>query len=144
MPCKIQFKSAKVHVCETREIADMVSIDVQSRGGGTSQIQATERSLLIDFGGCAIVGSKPISVLQVPQVQFWPHQYSLLRLEVSTAQQRSGGYYKLHGWQVAVCLSEESFKTLSEFLIANEETLLQQEAISLEDLGSRLASICSM
>ncbi len=140
---KVWFEFAKPHICESKEISDMVCADVQSRGGGTPRVEAAEK-LLIDFGGCIASGSKPISVPLLPHVRFWAHQYSLLRSEISTAQKRQGDYYKLHGWQIAVCLSEDSFATLSEFLIANEETLLHQEAIALEDLQLRLASIRSM
>ncbi|MGG6281832.1 hypothetical protein ACQ4M3_09700 [Leptolyngbya sp. AN03gr2] len=132
-------RTAKTHHCETEAVAQLVLQDLNERGVEDLDLYSVDADLFIDFGGSISFKPAHYKVPDVPCGFFLQH-YDYVRKEVNKAKNR-GGYYKLHGYRFAVCLSEDSFETFKSWLIEHEKRLLEEAAAEIEDLAERFAEI---
>lgn len=137
MPSLIVTKNS-FYNCENNEVIAAVTDALHAKGLETSKPISIEE-ILLDFGGCLIAGTIPTSVPGTC-VSFFPHHYSLLRVQVDRCQAQSGGYYLLRGSRYA-CLSESTFDKLKAYLTENETELIQHEAAGTETLTEGIARI---
>ncbi|WP_432811123.1 hypothetical protein [Pantanalinema sp. GBBB05] len=135
------FEKVKPHCCETAQLADAVTLDIKQRYGETCGHKISVDSQVIDYGGCLVIGTKPVEIPGT-QFSFFAQHYSLLRDSMSHAisQGDRGLYFKVYA-QRCHCITKETFEKTKEWLIVNEQTLLAEAATQSEDLLERISRL---
>jgi len=129
----------KGHWCSNFEIATLVAKDLTERFGCSVTLNPEEdKTMHLDYGGCLLGSWKPE---RIGNFSFMPHQLSSVihSLHRALANPREGGYIKLHGAYVCICLSEEEGKKILADLQLPD--MLKAERNALEDWDRALPAI---
>ena len=139
-----------VHSCQSRDIAEMVQLDMNARKFSFEPALKAESMIVdsssdrvhIDFGGSRHVEATVIEPPGIPVSFFAQHVPNLIAAikKAETKGEREGGYFKIYAWTM-VCLESATFHDLQKFMSANQPVLLEKAAADVERWTEAMSAI---
>ena len=122
---RILHPKCTVHYAATKEVARAVSDDLISRYGDKTEVtECKDTRFMIDFGGIAFQGEKPVEFdVEGFTYSIWAHQYlmALNKLNINIENPRAGNYIKIHGAWTSIAMPLSHAEQLRDAIKAIKE-----------------------
>lgn len=128
---RILHPKCTVHYAATKEVARAVSDDLISRYGDKTEVtECKDTRFMIDFGGIAFQGEKPVEFdVEGFTYSIWAHQYlmALNKLNINIENPRVGNYIKIHGAWTSIAMPLSHAEQLRDAIKSNTQELIEME-----------------